>query len=128
MTKSINKLLKSGRKKKKKKLSKSAALRGAPCIGGIVEKKKKVSPKKPNSALRSIFRVRFNNGDSKWCYIRGEGNSVQEHETVLVMGGGPRDLPGVNYRVIRGRRSAAGVEGRKNGRSKYGAKLPKLEG
>jgi small subunit ribosomal protein S12 len=84
-----------------------------------------MTPKKPNSALRKIARVRLTNGIEVTAYIPGEGHNLQEHSVVLVRGGRVKDLPGVRYHVVRGVLDAAGVEGRKKGRSKYGAKRPK---
>jgi small subunit ribosomal protein S12 len=83
------------------------------------------TPKKPNSALRKVARVRLTNGKEVTAYIPGEGHNLQEHSIVLLRGGRVRDLPGVKYHIIRGRLDTAGVEGRKRGRSKYGAKNPK---
>ena len=84
-----------------------------------------MTPKKPNSALRKIARVRLSNGREVTAYIPGEGHNLQEHSVVLVRGGRVKDLPGVRYHIIRGTLDAAGVKNRKNGRSKYGAKKPK---
>jgi len=84
-----------------------------------------MTPKKPNSALRKIARVRLTNGSEVTCYIPGEGHSLQEHSIVLVRGGRVKDLPGVRYHIIRGALDSLGVDGRKKGRSKYGAKRPK---
>ena len=86
---------------------------------------KTMTPKKPNSALRKIARVRLSNGKEVTVYIPGEGHSLQEHSIVLVRGGRVKDLPGVRYHIVRGTLDAAGVENRKQGRSKYGAKRPK---
>jgi small subunit ribosomal protein S12 len=84
-----------------------------------------MTPKKPNSALRKIARVRLSNGKEITAYIPGEGHNIQEHSIVLVRGGRVRDLPGVRYHIVRGTRDAAGVEARRQGRSKYGAKAAK---
>jgi small subunit ribosomal protein S12 len=84
-----------------------------------------MTPKKPNSALRKIARVKLSNGIEVTCYIPGEGHNLQEHSNVLVRGGRVKDLPGVRYKIIRGTLDAAGVEGRKQSRSKYGTKKPK---
>jgi small subunit ribosomal protein S12 len=84
-----------------------------------------MTPKKPNSALRKVCRVRLSNGREVWAYIPGEGHNLQEHSVVLIRGGRVRDLPSVKYHVIRGALDAAGVSKRKRGRSKYGAKRPK---
>jgi len=87
-----------------------------------------MTPKKPNSALRKVARVRLTNGVEVWAYIPGIGHNLQEHSVVLVRGGRVKDLPGVRYHIIRGALDAAGVEGRKQGRSKYGTKRPKEGG
>lgn len=86
-----------------------------------------MTPKKPNSALRKIARVKLSNGIEVTCYIPGEGHNLQEHSNVLVRGGRVRDLPGVRYKIIRGTLDAAGVQERKQGRSKYGTKKPKAK-
>lgn len=84
-----------------------------------------MTPKKPNSALRKVARVRLTNGHEVWAYIGGEGHSLQEHSVVIIRGGRVQDLPGVRYHVVRGPLDTAGVEGRKTRRSKYGSKKPK---
>ena len=120
----INQLVRKGRKKIKTK-SKSPVLARCPQKRGVCLQVKTMTPKKPNSALRKIARVRLSNGREVTAYIPGEGHNLQEHSIVLVRGGRVRDLPGVRYHIIRGTLDALGVEGRKQGRSKYGAKRPK---
>lgn len=134
----INQLVKKGRKKPAKK-RKAPALRyrynalkqktvkgrGAPQKRGVCTLVRTVTPKKPNSALRKVARVRLTNGIEVTAYIPGEGHGLQEHSVVLVRGGRVKDLPGVRYHIIRGALDAEGVEGRRKGRSKYGAKRPK---
>jgi small subunit ribosomal protein S12 len=100
-------------------------LKGAPQKRGVCTQVKTVTPKKPNSALRKIARVRLSNGYEVTAYIPGEGHNLQEHSVVLIRGGRVKDLPGVRYHLIRGTLDAAGVKDRKQGRSKYGAKRPK---
>lgn len=99
--------------------------RGNPQKRGVCTQVKTTTPKKPNSALRKIARVRLTNGIEVTAYIPGEGHSLQEHSVVLVRGGRVKDLPGVRYHVVRGALDSDGVEGRKRGRSKYGSKRPK---
>ena len=118
----INQLLKKGRKKIKKK-KKSPALEGHPQKTGVCISVRTLTPKKPNSALRKVARVRLSNGKTVTAYIPGEGHNLQEHSIVLVRGGRVKDLPGVKYHIIRGTLDAAGVEGRKQARSKYGKKM-----
>jgi small subunit ribosomal protein S12 len=120
----INQLIRYGRKSVKKK-TKSPALRGNPQKRGVCVRVSTMTPKKPNSALRKIARVKLSNGIEVTCYIPGEGHNLQEHSNVLVRGGRVKDLPGVRYKIIRGTLDAAGVEGRKQSRSKYGTKKPK---
>jgi small subunit ribosomal protein S12 len=120
----INQLIRHGRKKIQKK-TKSPALRGCPQKRGSCLQVKTQTPKKPNSALRKIARVRLMNGIEATCYIPGEGHNLQEHNIVLVRGGRIKDLPGVRYHIIRGALDTSGVPDRKNGRSKYGTKKPK---
>ncbi|ABQ47301.1 MULTISPECIES: 30S ribosomal protein S12 [Thermotoga] len=120
----INQLIRYGRKPKKKK-SKAPALQGNPQKRGVCIKVSTMTPKKPNSALRKIARVRLSNGIEVTAYIPGIGHNLQEHSVVLVRGGRVKDLPGVRYKIIRGALDAAGVEGRRQSRSKYGAKRPK---
>ncbi len=122
----INQLIKHGREKKKRK-SKAPALEGNPQKRGVCVRVYTVTPKKPNSALRKVTRVRLSNGIEVTAYIPGEGHNLQEHSIVLVRGGRVKDLPGVRYKVIRGALDTAGVQGRKQSRSKYGAKKPKEE-
>lgn len=101
--------------------------KGSPFKRGVCLKVTTKTPKKPNSALRKVARVRLSNTEEVWAYIPGEGHSLQEHSVVLVRGGKVRDLPGVRYHVVRGVYDAGGVENRKNSRSAYGAKKPKAE-
>ena len=119
-----NQLLRKSRKKVQKK-GKSPALGKSPQRRGVCTKVYTDTPKKPNSALRKIARVRLTNGNYIIAYIGGEGHNLQEHSVVLVRGGRVKDLPGVRYHLVRGALDASGVEGRQNGRSKYGAKRPK---
>ncbi len=98
---------------------------GCPQRRGVCVQVKTVTPKKPNSALRKVARVRLTNGVEITAYIPGEGHTLQEHSVVLVRGGRVKDLPGVRYHIVRGTLDAMGVEGRRQGRSKYGAKRPK---
>jgi small subunit ribosomal protein S12 len=100
-------------------------LSGCPQKRGVCTQVKTMTPKKPNSALRKIARVRLSNGREVTAYIPGEGHNLQEHSVVLVRGGRVKDLPGVRYHIIRGTLDTAGVRDRKKGRSKYGAKKPK---
>ena len=135
----INQLVRKGRKPKSRK-SKSPGLqytfnsfkqrrarrpKGAPQKRGVCTHVRSMTPKKPNSALRKIARVRLTNGIEVTAYIPGEGHSLQEHSVVLVRGGRVKDLPGVRYHVVRGTLDAGGVEERVQGRSKYGSKRPK---
>ena len=120
----INQLIKKGREDKRTK-SKSPQLEGNPFKRGVCLQVKTTTPKKPNSALRKIARVRLSNGKEITAYIGGEGHNLQEHSIVLVRGGRVRDLPGVRYHVVRGSLDCLGVEKRKQGRSKYGAKRGK---
>ncbi len=120
----INQLVRKGRKKIKSK-SKSLDLDRCPQKKGVCLQVMTRTPKKPNSALRKVARVRLTNGKEVTAYIPGEGHNLQEHSIVLLRGGRVRDLPGVKYHIIRGRLDTAGVEGRKRGRSKYGAKRSK---
>ena len=123
-----NQLVRNGRKKKKRK-NKTPHLNGAPFRKGVVIKAGVLSPKKPNSADRKCARVRFPDGTEAWCYIPAEGHNVQEHSSVLVKGGGPADLPGVRYRLVRGAKGydLATVDHRRNGRSKVGRKRPESD-
>ncbi len=117
----VNQLIKRGRKKVARK-TKSKALNRCPQKRGVCLQVKTTSPKKPNSALRKIARVRLSNGKEITAYIPGEGHNLQPHSIVLVRGGRVRDLPGVRYHIVRGTHDTAGVEGRKQARSKYGEK------
>ena len=120
----INQLVRKGRQKVKHR-SKSPVLDKCPQKRGVCLIVKTQTPKKPNSALRKVARVRLSNGKEITAYIPGEGHNLQEHSIVLVRGGRVRDLPGVRYHIIRGTLDAAGVEDRRRSRSKYGAKRPK---
>ncbi len=117
----INQLVRK-RRQAKRKFSKAPVLQKCPQRRGVCLQVKTMTPKKPNSALRKITRVRLSNGKEVTVYIPGEGHSLQEHSIVLVRGGRIRDLPGVRYKVVRGTRDTLGVEGRKQARSRYGAK------
>ena len=123
----INQLARHGRKRSKLK-SKSPALKGAPHARGVCTRVFTTTPKKPNSALRKVARVKLSTGIEVTAYIPGEGHNLQEHSVVLVRGGKVKDLPGVKYHVVRGALDTAGVENRKQSRSKYGAKRPKKTG
>lgn len=120
----ISQLIRMPRKKKKYR-SKSPALEGCPQRKGVCLTVKTMTPKKPNSALRKIARVRLTNGYEISAYIPGVGHNLQEHSIVLVRGGRVKDLPGVRYHMVRGKLDASGVQDRKKSRSKYGAKTPK---
>ncbi|HBA83545.1 MAG TPA: 30S ribosomal protein S12 [Verrucomicrobia bacterium] len=120
----INQLVRIGRKETKAK-KKSPALTGCPQRRGVCLLVKTQTPKKPNSALRKVARVRLTNGEEVTAYIPGEGHNLQEHSMVLVRGGRVKDLPGVRYHIVRGTLDCLGVDKRKRGRSKYGAKRPK---
>jgi small subunit ribosomal protein S12 len=117
----VNQLVRKGRKAPKGKL-KTPALRGAPQKRGVCTRVYTTTPKKPNSALRKVARVRLTNSMEVGAYIPGEGHNLQEHSVVLVRGGRVRDLPGFRYKVIRGGLDSAGVSERRQARSKYGAK------
>ena len=119
----INQLVKKRRQKPKYK-SKSPVLDKCPQRRGVCLQVKTMTPKKPNSALRKIARVRLSNGKEVTVYIPGEGHNLQEHSIVLVRGGRVRDLPGVRYQIVRGTLDTLGVEGRRQARSRYGAKKP----
>jgi len=134
----INQLVRKGRKTQRKKSkapalslrynalkNKTMQLGGAPQKRGVCTQVRTMTPKKPNSALRKIARVRLTNGMEVTAYIPGEGHGLQEHSVVLVRGGRVKDLPGVRYHVVRGALDSGGVDGRKRGRSKYGTKRPK---
>ncbi len=135
----INQLIRKGRDQKSKK-SKSPALqwtfntykqrrtrqpKGAPQKRGVCTRVQTMTPKKPNSALRKIARVRLSNGIEVTAYIPGEGHTLQDHSVVLVRGGRVKDLPGVRYHIVRGALDSTGVDSRKQGRSKYGTKAPR---
>lgn len=120
----ISQLIRKGRKKIEKK-STAPALQESPQKRGVCTSVKTMTPKKPNSALRKIARVRLTNGIEVTAYIPGIGHNLQEHSVVLIRGGRVKDLPGVRYHIIRGTLDSAGVANRKQGRSKYGAKRPK---
>jgi small subunit ribosomal protein S12 len=120
----INQLVRKGRERAFRR-SKSRALGQCPQKRGVCTRVTTMTPKKPNSALRKIARVRMTNSIEVTAYIPGVGHNLQEHSQVLVRGGRIKDLPGVRYHIIRGALDAAGVENRKQGRSKYGAKRPK---
>lgn len=120
----INQLVRRPRKTQKAK-KKNVALDSCPQKRGVCLLVKTVTPKKPNSALRKVARVRLSNGKEVTAYIPGVDHNLQEHSIVLIRGGRVRDLPGVRYHVVRGTLDTLGVEGRKQGRSKYGAKRPK---
>ena len=133
-----NQLVKEGKRKRIKKKAKTPALKSvynsikrvskpatAPLKRGVCLQVKTMTPKKPNSALRKVARVRLSNGSEVTAYIPGEGHNLQEHSVVLVRGGRVKDLPGVKYHIVRGTLDASGVEGRKQSRSLYGAKRAK---
>lgn len=120
----INQLCRFGRKRTKSK-SKSPALKNSPQARGVCTRVFTVTPKKPNSALRKVARVKLSTGIEVTAYIPGEGHNLQEHSVVLVRGGKVKDLPGVKYHIVRGALDATGVENRKQSRSLYGTKRPK---
>jgi small subunit ribosomal protein S12 len=120
----INQLVRKGRLKIEQK-SKSRALDSCPQKRGVCTRVYTTTPKKPNSALRKVAKVRLTNGLEVICYIPGEGHNLQEHSIVLVRGGRVKDLPGVRYTIVRGALDTAGVNDRKKSRSKYGTKRPK---
>jgi len=120
----INQMVRKGRKRKVQKTS-APALQGCPQRRGVCTQVKTATPKKPNSALRKIARVRLTNGMEVTAYIPGIGHNLQEHSIVLVRGGRVKDLPGVRYKVVRSALDAAGVDERTQGRSKYGTKKTK---
>jgi len=120
----LNQLVRQGRKRQTKKTT-APALEGSPQKRGVCTRVSTTTPKKPNSALRKIARVRLINGIEITAYIPGIGHNLQEHSVVLVRGGRVKDLPGVRYHLVRGTLDAAGVENRAQGRSKYGTKKPK---
>ncbi|GAB4354290.1 MAG: 30S ribosomal protein S12 [Candidatus Abyssubacteria bacterium] len=120
----INQLVKQGRERAKTKTA-APALQGCPQRRGVCTRVYTVTPKKPNSALRKVARVRLTNGIEITSYIPGVGHNLQEHSVVLVRGGRVKDIPGVRYHIIRGTLDTMGVQDRRRGRSKYGAKRPK---
>jgi small subunit ribosomal protein S12 len=120
----INQLVRKGRERVKKKTN-TPALKGAPQKRGVCTRVYTSTPKKPNSALRKVARVRLTTGIEVTAYIPGIGHNLQEHSVVLVRGGRVKDLPGVRYHIVRGTLDTLGVEDRRQGRSKYGAKKPK---
>ena len=119
----INQLIASGREPAAKR-NKVPALQGCPQKRGVCTRVYTTTPKKPNSALRKVAKVRLTNGYEVVSYIPGEGHNLQEHSVVMIRGGRVKDLPGVRYHIIRGTLDSVGVAGRKQGRSKYGAKKP----
>ncbi len=120
----INQLIRKPRKRIKKK-KKTPALQGNPLRRGVCVRVYTTTPKKPNSALRKVARVRLTNGVEVTAYIPGIGHNLQEHSIVLIRGGRVKDLPGVRYKIVRGTLDTSGVEGRRKARSRYGAKKPK---
>ena len=120
----VNQLIRKGREAVVTK-SKAPALQGNPQRRGVCTRVYTTTPKKPNSALRKVARVRLTNGIEVTAYIPGEGHNLQEHSIVMIRGGRVKDLPGVRYHIIRGTLDSVGVQDRKQGRSKYGAKRPK---
>ena len=120
----ISQLIRKGRSTKKKKTS-APALGGSPQKRGVCTRVYTTTPKKPNSALRKVARVRLTNGFEVTAYIPGEGHNLQEHSIVLIEGGRVKDLPGVRYHIIRGTLDTSGVDDRKTSRSRYGTKKPK---
>jgi len=120
----LNQLVRRGRSRQLSKTA-SPALKGAPQKRGVCTRVYTSTPKKPNSALRKVARVRLTNGMEVTCYIPGEGHNLQEHSIVLIRGGRVKDLPGVRYHVVRGTLDASGVDGRSQSRSKYGTKRKK---
>ncbi len=120
----INQLIRKGRSTRANK-TKSPALQGCPQKRGVCTRVMTVTPKKPNSALRKVARVRLSNGIEVTAYIPGVGHNLQEHSVVLMRGGRVKDLPGVRYHIVRGAKDTLGVTDRRSSRSKYGAKKPK---
>jgi small subunit ribosomal protein S12 len=120
----VNQLIRKGRKKKIKKGT-APALESCPQKRGVCLKIYTTTPKKPNSALRKVARVKLSNGSEVTAYIPGEGHNLQEHSIVMIRGGRVKDIPGVRYHILRGTLDTSGVNDRKQGRSKYGAKRPK---
>lgn len=117
----LNQLVRNGREELTKK-TKAPALKNCPQKRGVCTRVYTTTPKKPNSALRKVARVRLTNGFEVTAYIPGEGHNLQEHSIVLIRGGRVKDLPGVRYHIVRGTFDTSGVDGRKRGRSKYGVK------
>lgn len=120
----INQLVRKARQRVKKKCN-TPALQGCPQKRGVCTRVYTTTPKKPNSALRKVARVRLTNGLEVTAYIPGEGHNLQEHSIVIIRGGRVKDLPGIRYHIVRGVLDTQGVQTRKRGRSKYGAKRPK---
>ncbi len=120
----INQLVRKGRRPERTKTA-SPALKSCPQKRGVCTRVYTTTPKKPNSALRKVARVRLTNGIEVTAYVPGEGHNLQEHSIVLIRGGRVKDLPGVRYHIIRGALDSSGVDARRQGRSKYGAKRPK---
>ena len=120
----INQLVRKGRQDKVSK-TKTPALKGSPQRRGVCTRVYTTTPKKPNSALRKVARVRLSSGVEVTAYIPGVGHNLQEHSIVLIRGGRVKDLPGVRYHIVRGKLDASGVQGRNKSRSKYGTKKPK---
>jgi small subunit ribosomal protein S12 len=120
----INQLVRKGRKSSVKKTN-SPALQSCPQKRGVCTRVMTITPKKPNSALRKVARVRLSNGIEVTAYIPGVGHNLQEHSVVCIRGGRVKDLPGVRYHIVRGTKDTLGVDGRKQARSKYGTKKPK---
>lgn len=120
----INQLIRKGRERLRKK-SNTPALKGCPQKRGVCTRVYTATPKKPNSALRKVARVRLTNGIEVTTYIPGVGHNLQEHSVVLVRGGRVKDLPGVRYHIVRGTLDSVGVQDRRQGRSRYGTKRPK---
>ena len=123
----VNQLIRKGRTSKREK-TKTPALQGAPQRRGVCTRVSTMTPKKPNSALRKIARVRLSNGMEVTAYIPGVGHNLQEHSIVMIRGGRVKDLPGVRYHIVRGVYDTQGVSDRRRGRSLYGAKRPKSKG
>jgi len=123
----LSQLVRRGRRPQKSKTG-APALKGCPQKRGVCTRVYTTTPKKPNSALRKVARVRLTNGIEVTCYIPGEGHNLQEHSIVLIRGGRVKDLPGVRYHIVRGTLDSAGVNDRRQSRSKYGAKRPKAGG
>ena len=120
----VNQLIRKSRKKRRTKTD-VPALNGSPQVRGVCTRVYTTTPKKPNSALRKVCKVKMTSGFEQICYIGGEGHNLQEHSVVLVRGGRVKDLPGVRYHIVRGTLDTGGVDDRKQRRSKYGAKKPK---